>query len=383
MATELAKGNVHSATEELWRVVEKDDVDQVELLLARGAHINESNESGMTALMRAAGRGRIRMVRVLLQQGADPNIVRKDGFTALMLAAFFGHQEIVRILVEHGANTDATARFGTSARMWAASRTFKGVVRYLEHPGSGCESDKVATVTNECADLPLEATSLKSAENESSVIPVIPPESLVRDADLVPRRGFLTHLQSMNRNIRVYAWTVLLFIVAVSAHVTLDWTRRVATPTAQSHPPVVIDKSAVAVSPRADSFSNSIEEKPKATSGELDKLVPENDTTTNLDKAGSSKPQNTTTRVVPVRRSDSYALTKPTTTSVSQPLTAPEPAQDLQPATQFTSATASTPKAQPAVSREPAAKRDPAPLPTQLIGGSKGTARDGKVIQWP
>jgi hypothetical protein len=354
------------------------------------------------------------MVRVLLQHGADPNMVRNDQFTALMLAAFFGHQDIVRILVEHGANTDATARFGTSAQMWAASRTFKDVVRYLEHPGSTHESSKVATVANNCAKLPLEATSLKGAENESSLIPTIPVESLVRNADcipglhkapvasavqnsnelrqvaesfkdLVPRSWFRTRLQPLNRSIRVYAWTILLLTIAVFAHLGLDRNQRVAKLTSQSDPPVVIDKNAVAVSPSKDSFSNSIEEKAAAPSGaQPDKLVSNNDTTSNSKKASTSKPPITTSRVVPVGDSDSrVALKKPTTTSVRQSLPTPEPTPDLARGIQFTSARSSTPKPQSTVSREPATKRDPAPLPTQLINGSKGAARDGKVIQWP
>src|SRR5262249_35593560 len=138
--------------------------------------INASNESGMTALMRAATRGQTRLVRVLLQHGADPNIVRNDEFTALMLAAFFGYQDIVLILVEHGANTNTTARLGTSAQIWAASCTIKDVVSYIEHRHSSCESSKVATAANNCAKLPLAATSLKGAENERSGIPVMPPE---------------------------------------------------------------------------------------------------------------------------------------------------------------------------------------------------------------
>src|SRR5215510_7453577 len=127
MSPETAKENPPDATQELWRVAETDDTGEVEPILANGADINARNDHGVTALMRAASRGRSKMVRALLEHGADPNTSRNDKFTPLMLAAFFGHEDIVRILVEHGAETDAATRFRTSAQMWAMSRTFADV----------------------------------------------------------------------------------------------------------------------------------------------------------------------------------------------------------------------------------------------------------------
>jgi len=80
--------NPEAATQALWNIAETNDANRVEPILAEGADIDARNEHGMTALMRAASRGRIRMVRALLEHGADPNLSRNDKFTALMLAAF-------------------------------------------------------------------------------------------------------------------------------------------------------------------------------------------------------------------------------------------------------------------------------------------------------
>ncbi len=81
--------NQQTASQALWRIAETDDTREVESILASGAEIDASNAGGMTALMRAAAKGRKRMVLALLDHGADPNRARNDKFTALMLAAFF------------------------------------------------------------------------------------------------------------------------------------------------------------------------------------------------------------------------------------------------------------------------------------------------------
>src|SRR5215216_3213584 len=121
-----------AATQDLWRVAESGDVDELARILPRVRDINARNQHGMTALMRAAYHGHGAMVRALLKHGADPNLMRNDRFTALALAAFFGHTETVRTLIEHGAKTEVVTRCGTSAGMWAKARTFEEAARCLQ-----------------------------------------------------------------------------------------------------------------------------------------------------------------------------------------------------------------------------------------------------------
>src|SRR5687768_7255150 len=104
-----------SAPQELWRVAESGDVDDLDRIFVSGVNVNARNKHGMTALMRAAWHGHERMVRAPLKRGANPNLPRNDGFTPLALAAFFGHTGTVRILIEHGARTDLITRCGASA----------------------------------------------------------------------------------------------------------------------------------------------------------------------------------------------------------------------------------------------------------------------------
>ncbi len=123
---------VDSATQDLWRVAETNEVEELERVLPRVTNIDARNRHGMTALMRAAYHGHEQMVRALLERGADPNVMRNDRFTALALAAFFGHTETVRILIEYGAKTEVVTRCGASAYTWATARTFDEAARCLQ-----------------------------------------------------------------------------------------------------------------------------------------------------------------------------------------------------------------------------------------------------------
>ena len=418
MSTEKAKENKDAATQDLWRIAETDDTDQVESILASGADINASNEHGMTALMQAAASGRIRMVRVLLKYGADPNASRHDKFTPLMLAAFFGHQEIVRILVEHGADTDATTRFGTSAQMWAASRTFKDVAHYLENPRTSRRSSKVVTVKDirSGAGNPRETISVKGDGNLNSRTPTIAPEgSLEKEDRLVepgsatlasavqshnelpeelpeiqeafqhfaPRPWFLSRLQPLNRGIGVYALTALLLFVAVLAHWTLARKQRLTEVASQTHSTVAIKSSAVAVKPSAaDSLPNAGEAKGIAP---VTQATSDNNVTTHYKSQNKLKGPLTTSGVVSKRDSGRSNLSEKqnAVTNVKQqrpiPVRTPGEARSIE----LPAAGTSIAKPQPAVSREPIPMKRPAQLSTQLITGSKSSPLNGKVIQWP
>jgi hypothetical protein len=104
MSSEIREQNKPDAlTRELWRVAGAGDVDLLEQVLARGADVNASDRTGVTALMRAAYHGKLEMVRALVEHGADFTATDSDGLTALMVAKHAGHEEIVNALVSWGA----------------------------------------------------------------------------------------------------------------------------------------------------------------------------------------------------------------------------------------------------------------------------------------
>ena len=74
-------------------------------LVKRGAHVNSKADSGMTALMNSAWRGRLETVRTLVDAGANVNAQTDSGITALETSRYrgTGQADITRILKEAGA----------------------------------------------------------------------------------------------------------------------------------------------------------------------------------------------------------------------------------------------------------------------------------------
>lgn len=92
----------------------------VRMLLAHGANQNVYDEFGdftRTALHHACLKGCLESVQVLLDAGADINLQRDndDGETALMAAAQLGYMEIVRVLLDAGGDVNLQDNDGCTA----------------------------------------------------------------------------------------------------------------------------------------------------------------------------------------------------------------------------------------------------------------------------
>jgi len=315
-----------SAGQELWRVAESGEVDELARVLSRGVDVNERNEHGMTALMRAAYHGHAEMVRALLDHGADPNLTRNDKFTALALAAFFGHTEAVRILLEHGARREVVTRCGASAHMWATARTFADAARCLEAPSPPSPMPAVPVVVKTLKD---------------------PPEiwDLVHEVRPSFNAGsvFMARIKSINRVLAIGMFAALMLIVAASVGMLMlrGSSARNAQPVAEI--PVIqnVQVSVPTETPKTD-----------APVSEPEPVVVE-----------SNHPR-TVTRQIRTRfvaaRSEAVEVVKSTESSEAAPVAA--------------APVATTSK----LAAEPVAKK-----PTNVVSPQLMTPAKAKVIQWP
>uniref|UniRef100_A0A3B1IDY2 Uncharacterized protein n=1 Tax=Astyanax mexicanus TaxID=7994 RepID=A0A3B1IDY2_ASTMX len=98
------------------------------LLLQRGANVNQQDESGRTALSYACEKGYLDAVKMLVRNNADPEMADVWGNTALMYAAVAGHSLVVEFLVRAfkrlGLQIDRPNKVGNSAVV---------VAKYLGH----------------------------------------------------------------------------------------------------------------------------------------------------------------------------------------------------------------------------------------------------------
>jgi ankyrin repeat protein len=84
--------------------VEKNYMDVMELLIAKGANINVADRHEETPLIAASGKGHREAVAVLLAHNADFRIRKKSGLTALSYAVFHGQIGIVEVFINHGVD---------------------------------------------------------------------------------------------------------------------------------------------------------------------------------------------------------------------------------------------------------------------------------------
>jgi ankyrin repeat protein len=84
----------------------------LQLLLERGAAVDEKAYGGGTALMLAASQGQVEVLAALLRAGAALDLADDRGVTALHYAACFGHSDVAAMLKQHGARLDVKEEAG-------------------------------------------------------------------------------------------------------------------------------------------------------------------------------------------------------------------------------------------------------------------------------
>ena len=118
--------------------LQQDKVEIVKLLLEHGADVSviDVGDGGST-LHLAASKWRATLrgheaVALLIQHGADVSSKNESGWTALHRAAHHGDVEIVRVLLQYGANVLAETNSGETAEYWATLKAHHQVVAMLQ-----------------------------------------------------------------------------------------------------------------------------------------------------------------------------------------------------------------------------------------------------------
>ncbi|MDH5633557.1 MAG: ankyrin repeat domain-containing protein [Gammaproteobacteria bacterium] len=111
------------------------DVAGLERILDSGVGINSVDESGYSALMWCARRGRLEAAKFLVNRGADVSLQSKSGYDAHRLALNFGHHDVASFLgLQPGATGQSRNRSGKNRNPIYANRRLKPCSREIDMP---------------------------------------------------------------------------------------------------------------------------------------------------------------------------------------------------------------------------------------------------------
>ena len=103
---------------------------ELTLRIAKDGNIVERrDEHGRTLLYIASKSGFYDTCNLLLQKGAYVNEAQRDGSTPLHGAAFFGHELIVGLLLQHGAKSDIRNKWGNTAIDESANPSIRSLIQ--------------------------------------------------------------------------------------------------------------------------------------------------------------------------------------------------------------------------------------------------------------
>ena len=127
--------------------INSGDAVKVAELLSGGADPNSrSSQGGMTPLMLAAHRGNAEIVNLLLEKGAKVNEKTDNGITALLLAAYNNHAEVVKLLLGKGSDANIRVERGNTAFEMAALKGHQEVANLLRARTKGAAALQIKTV---------------------------------------------------------------------------------------------------------------------------------------------------------------------------------------------------------------------------------------------
>ncbi|MBK9171365.1 MAG: ankyrin repeat domain-containing protein [Bryobacterales bacterium] len=103
----LGPEDLKAINDALVREAARGNASAVLDMIAIGADVNATVDSGFSAVAAAAGEGHPLGVRILAQNGADVNAKTSGSFSPITLASLRGHHSVVRELIAAGAKTTA------------------------------------------------------------------------------------------------------------------------------------------------------------------------------------------------------------------------------------------------------------------------------------
>ena len=126
-------------TKTLHEAAAAGDIEQVKLLISKGADVDAKDKLGRTALHCASEKGHAEVAKLLISQGADVNAMDRNLAKPLHYAVMRGEKQTVELLLSKGADINAKNRDGRTPLFEAMKSSAAGrkeVVELLASKGA-------------------------------------------------------------------------------------------------------------------------------------------------------------------------------------------------------------------------------------------------------
>ena len=100
----------------------------VELLLSKGANVNDKNNYGYSSIIEASTHGHVSVVELLLSKGANISDKNNDGFSSIIYASLHGHVSVVELLLSKGADINDVTNYGSTAMSVSSSDKIQNIL---------------------------------------------------------------------------------------------------------------------------------------------------------------------------------------------------------------------------------------------------------------
>ncbi|MBI5207551.1 MAG: ankyrin repeat domain-containing protein [Candidatus Firestonebacteria bacterium] len=122
----------------LHKAAETGNIEQIELLISKGANINAKTNNGITPLYIVAKYGYKNVVELLINNNATIN--SENNFSPLLIAFENGHNEIAEFLIDKGVDVNVKHRSGWTPLDLAIDKKDKKLIKLLISKGANTKS---------------------------------------------------------------------------------------------------------------------------------------------------------------------------------------------------------------------------------------------------
>ncbi|MED4752560.1 ankyrin repeat domain-containing protein [Brevibacillus choshinensis] len=130
-ATQAVNMEIKKLNQALLKAVQQGETNTISQLLADGADINATDDTGRTSALIAVHTNQLDVFNLLIKHGANINIRDERLDNPLLYASAAGLPDFVKASIAAGADTTITNRFGGTALIPAADRGHVAIVEEL------------------------------------------------------------------------------------------------------------------------------------------------------------------------------------------------------------------------------------------------------------